>query len=152
MAARRLLIIMVVLLTISTLAAALVPPPDENEESSTSTSSTSTSKEGTTDDAPKADDLIRAQIPVPRGDQRPREIEVAPGDQLALTVTSSESGEVSLPDFGLIEFAGPENPATFNVLIEEEGSFPIRFQGGGKVGTIVAEQAKTKPKAKPKPG
>jgi hypothetical protein len=49
---------------------------------------------------------------------------------------------VSLPDFGLIEFAGPGNPARFDVLIEDEGRFPVRFQGAGTVATIVAENAK----------
>ena len=136
MAARRLLIIMVVLLAISTLAAALVPPPEENQESSSSTStSTRTTQEPT-----KADDLVRSEVPVPERNQAPRQIEVAPGDQLELTVTSGEPGEVSVPDFGLVEFAGPGNPATFNVLIERKGQFPVRFQGSGTVATIVAER------------
>lgn len=129
---------MVVLLTISTLAAALVPPPQESQESSSTTTATSTTTEATTDE-PKADDLIRAEVPVPKGDEAPRQVDVEPGDQLALTVTSGEAGEVSLPDFGLVEFAGPGNPATFNVLVEESGQFPIRFAGAGVVATIVSQ-------------
>ena len=143
MAARRLLIIMVVLLTISTLAAALVPPPEQGEKTSTS-SSTATTKETTKRERPSGSELIRAEVPVPRSGQAPRAVELEPGDQLALAVTSGEPGEVSLPDFGLVEFAGPGNPASFNVLIEESGRFPVRFQGSGTVATIVAEPAKPK--------
>jgi hypothetical protein len=136
-AARRLLIIMVVLLAISTLAAALVPPPEENRgETSSTPTSTSTTTGGP---ARKANDLVRAEVPVPKGGQSPEQIEVESGDQLALTVTSGEPGEVSLPDFGVIEFAGPGNPATFNVLVEDAGEFAVRFQGSGAVATIVAE-------------
>jgi hypothetical protein len=140
MAARRLLIIMVILLAISTLAAALVPPPEVTEEGSTSSTATST-PDGTGKEPPVDGDLVRAEVAVPRGDQAPKRVEVAPGDQLELTVTSREPGEVSLPDFGLIEFAGPGNVATFDVLVEERGEFPVRFQGSGAVATVVARPA-----------
>ena len=131
---------MVVLLAISTLAAALVPPPEENGEGSSSPTTTSTSSRAT-EEAPKAD-LVRSEVAVPKGGHAPRQVDVAPGDQLALTVTSGDPGEVSLPDFGLIEFAGPGDPATFNVLIQDEGEFPVRFQGSGAVATIVAERGR----------
>ena len=140
MAARRLLIIMVVLLTISTLAAALVPPPEEQQETSTSTSTTTTGPDP--EKKPKGGDLVRAEVPVPRRNQAPEEIKVEPGDQLALTVTSGEPGEVSIPDFGLIEFAGPGNNASFDLLIDERGDFPVRFRGSGVVATIVAKPEK----------
>jgi hypothetical protein len=141
-AARRLLIIMVILLTISTLAAALVPPPEERSDESSTSSTTSTTEKQDAESPAKADDLVRSQISVPRKGEAGDQITVAPGDQLALTVSSREPGEVSLPDFGLIEFAGPENDATFNVLIEENGDFPIRFQGSGEVGTIVSKASR----------
>lgn len=147
MAARRLLIIMVVLLTISTLAAALVPPPEQEED--TTSTSTSTTKESTIAERPAGSELVRAEIPVPKAGQSARQVAVEPGDQLALTVTSGEPGEVSLPDFGLIEFAGPGNPATFNLLIEAAGAFPVRFQGSGEVATIVAEPKKERERGEP---
>ena len=137
MAARRLLIIMVVLLTISTLAAALVPPPQERGDTTTSTSTSTTTRERATKE-PKGSDLVRAEVPVPQGGEAPREVRVQAGDQLALVVTSRQPGEVSIPDFGLIEFAGPGNDASFDLLVEEEGRFPVRFQGSGEVATIVA--------------
>jgi plastocyanin len=142
MAARRLLIIMVVLLTISTLAAALVPPPQERGEE-TSTSTSTTTKERTTKE-PRGSDLVRAEVPVPQGDEAPREVRVQAGDQVALVVTSRQPGEVSIPDFGLIEFAGPGNDASFDLLVEEAGQFPVRFQGSGEVATIVAGDAGAK--------
>lgn len=142
MAARRLLIIMVVLLTISTLAAALVPPPQERGGTTTTTSTPTATKERATEE-PTASDLVRVEIPVPNGDEAPREVRVEPGDQLALVVTSRQPGEVSIPDFGLIEFAGPGNTASFDLLIEEDGAFPVRFQGSGEVATIVAKDGKT---------
>ncbi len=50
---------------------------------------------------------------------------------------------MSLPDFGLVEFAGPGDPARFDVLVEEEGRYPVRFQGAGTVATIVAERGQS---------
>ena len=136
MAARRLLIIMVVLLTISTLAAALVPPPEQRSGASSTTTTTAT----THADRAKAGELVEAEVSAQDGKGR-KEIEVEPGDQLALVVTSGAPGEASVPAFGLIEFAGPGSPARFDLLIEKRGEYPIRFQGVGTIGKIVADQS-----------
>src|SRR5215212_11924775 len=124
MAARRLLIIMVILLTISTLAAALVPAPQQPTHSS-STNTTGSTGTSTSEEPEPGSELVRAEVPAESASKRPREIELLPGDQLALVVTSGRAGEASVPDFGLIEFAGPGDPARFDVLVDEAGSYPI---------------------------
>jgi hypothetical protein len=144
MAARRLLIVMVILLTISTLAAALVPPPPEREETSTTSTSTTT----TTGDRPARDGrLVRETISISRsGERAPLEVAARVGDQLALVVESDAPGEVSIPAYGLIEFAGPGDPARFDVLLEEPGRYKVRFDRRGEVARIVATR-----KDEPKP-
>jgi hypothetical protein len=146
MAARRLLIIMVILLTISTLAAALVPAPQQRAGSSSTSSTTSTEK-STSQEPEPGSELIRAEVPAERDRKRPREIDLLPGDQLALVVTSGRAGEASVPDFGLIEFAGPGDPARFDVLVDEAGKYPVRFQGAGEVATIVARTPGNSPQS-----
>jgi hypothetical protein len=137
MAARRLLIIMVVLLAISTLAAALVPPPEERSgTSSTTTTTTSTTRLQRTGGG----ELVEAEVSAQDTKQN-EPIELEPGDQLALVVISRAPGEVSLPSFGLIEFAGPGSPARFDLLVEKAGEYPVRFQGAGEVAKIVADQS-----------
>ena len=136
MAARRLLIIMVVLLTISTLAAALVPPPEERAGTGQTTSSTATTSRSK--EPPTGGRLVDVEVAVRSQRERPREIDVEPGDQLSLLVTSVKPGEVSVPAFGLLEFAGPGSPARFDILIEKAGRYPVHFQGAGTVATIVA--------------
>jgi hypothetical protein len=132
---------MLVLLAISMLAAALVPPPDPATETSTPTSTT-TDRESATGNRPAGSKLVRSEIAVPGGaEARPREIEVDPGDQLSLVVTSGEPGEVRVPDFGLIEFAGPGNTASFDILVEERGRYPVQFRGAGTIAEIVAQPA-----------
>ncbi len=137
MAARRLLIIMVVLLTISTLAAALVPPPEQRQESST-TSTTSTAKPA--GDQARNGRLVKAEVSAQDRAKSDRRISVEPGDQLALEVTSDAPGEASVPDLGLLEFAGPGSPARFDLLFDEAGEYPVRFEGAGTISTIVAEK------------
>ena len=135
MAARRLLIIMVILLTISTLAAALVPPPQERASSTTSSTATTAT---TAEKPPGGGELVRERIAIGRADEEPPTVEVRAGDQLALVVESDAPGELSIPAFGLVEFAAPEDPARFDLLVEETGRYPIRFQGRGTVAQIDA--------------
>ena len=142
MAARRLLIIMVVLLTISTLAAALVPPPEERGSSSTTSTATTT----TAGEDPSGGELVRAEVTVQGEGARARNIQLHTGDQLALTVPSHTAGDVTIPDFGLIDFSEPGAPARFNILVEEEGRFPVRF-GGKTIATIIATDRKSSGKA-----
>ena len=138
MAARRLLIIMVVLLTISTLAAALVPPPQQRDSSTATTSTTTTT---TSEDEPaRGGELVREQISIGNSDGAGPTVRVPVGDQLALRVNSDAPGEIGIPAFGLVEFAGPGNPARFDLLLEEAGRYPIRFQGRGTVAEIVSER------------
>ncbi len=132
MAARRLLLAMLVLLAISTLAAALVPPPEEDEGDDAPPPKT-----GPTRGGGGRGELIEAEIAAfPR--RRPEQIEVSPGDQLAITVTSGRPGQVAIPDLGLLRFASPGSPARFDLFLDREGRFEVRFRREVEVATIVS--------------
>jgi len=80
---------------------------------------------------------------------KPPAIEVAVGDRLALEVTSADTAEIEIPDFGLLETAAAGSPARFDLLLREPGSFPIRVVDGPTVGEISV----TEPvEASPQPG
>lgn len=133
MAARRLLIVLVLLLAASIGAAALAPDRRGSllpEESSSSTTTTSTAVEPTgaalterLDASPDEPETVRAE----------------PGDQLALTVgVPDEPGRtIAIDDFGVTEFAEPEAPARFDLLLRDAGSFAITDERGDVVGRIV---------------
>lgn len=137
---------MVVLLAISTLAAALVPPPeDRDDESSTTSSTTTTTTEPVAEAARTGKQSeskhISAEVSLGGRGARPERIEVSPGDQLSLLVSSPDPGEVSLPDFGLLQFAGPGSPAHFDLLLEEQGEHDVRFRSRGTIATIEVRRA-----------
>lgn len=131
MAARRLIAILVVLMLISTFAAALAPRQRESTETTTTETTTSVAP------TPAGAELIDAVVPA-----RPQEPEVISGrrgDQLGLTVRVSAPAEVAIPELGLIAFATPGDPATFDLLLRERGSFPIEVreaERSGRVATI----------------
>jgi len=139
MAARRLLIIMLLLLGISTLAAAFVPPPEREATRSESSTSKSTSREGL-----PAAELVKREV-TSSGRRAPQRVRVARGDQLTLVVKSDRPGQITVPAFGLIEFAEPGAPARFDILIERQGRFEVNAERQGAVATIVAERPTAQP-------
>jgi hypothetical protein len=140
MAARRLLIVMVLLLAISTLAAALVPPPERRpgETGSTTQAENEPPAKASSGEGRLVEVEVRTQ-----GQGSPRSVHVAPGDQLALTVSTSSPREVTVPAFGLVEFAQPGDPARLDLLIERAGTFEIRQAGTGVVARIVSERKRS---------
>ena len=58
---------------------------------------------------------------------RPIPIRARTGDRLALKVTSRESATVELEGIGPTEDVGPRQPAFFDVLLREDGDYPVRF-------------------------
>ena len=137
MAARRLLILLLAVLAISTIGAALIAPqPADPPPARTTTQGDSR--------APPREAggrLIEASVRVRRA--RPETIRLHPGDQLELTVRSRTPGQVSVPRFGLLEDAGPDEPAELSLLVDEPGDFHVRFApGGGTVAHIVAAPAR----------
>ena len=137
MAARRLLIIMFLLLAISTLAAALVPAPERRADETGQGSSSSTAATAA-EPAPRGD-LVEARL---SAGGKPERVRVSTGDQISLVVSSPQPRDVSLPAFGLIEFAEPGAPARFDLLIEQAGQFDVIAEGEGSVATIVVRRAK----------
>lgn len=138
MAARRLVIVMLVLLGISTLAAALVPGPERG--SPTATGTIEGSSEGDTGSARPASrgSLVERRL---RVSKTPGTVGVRAGDQLRLAVSGSYGDQITIPAFGLTETMTPYAPARFDVLVAEQGSFPIRAEQSGLVGWIVVRPA-----------
>jgi hypothetical protein len=114
-AARRLIAILIVLMLFSTIAAALVEVED---------------------DEPADEPPPRVERPVqPPGDslrervgagaERPHRIEATVGDRLELLVDSERGLQIAIPAFGLIEFAAPNQPARFELLLRTEGEIQV---------------------------
>ena len=130
MAARRLIAILLVLLFLSSLAAALAPVQEGQKVVSSSTSTTSTTAEVPAPpeaDAAEGPRLISQSLNASGG--RPAVVRAKVGDQLQLRVTSQDSGTVELAGLGPTEDVGSEQPAYFDVLLRDDGSFPVRFLG-----------------------
>ena len=135
MAARRLLIILVLLLAASVVAAALAPDRTSRllptSESSTTTTSTTTST------APEpTGEAVTARIDASVKD--PDTVQAFAGDQLALSVAvAAEQGRtISIEALGVTDFAAPEAPAHFDLLLRDEGDYPITDEDGTIVGRL----------------
>jgi hypothetical protein len=132
MAARRLVIVMLVLLCVSTLAAALVPAPESDETPAGGTDTVSEEPArgggatGVETDAAEAR-VLRRRVRV--GSERPPLIRVRPGDELRLSVSGRVGQEISIPAFGLVETLAPYAPAQFDLIVDREGTFPVRAEG-----------------------
>ena len=135
MAAKRLIIVLLVLFGISVAAAAIAPDrqggligADSNSTSSSSTSTTSTSPAPAT----PTGETLTARIDA--SSSRPETVEGFVGDQLELHVASRGNGRViEIGEFGLTDFAAPEAPATFDLLLREPGRFPITDGDSGRI-------------------
>jgi hypothetical protein len=134
MAARRLLLLMLVLLAVSSLAAALISPRSEREQD-TQTGTGRTDRGGDVKGEPTGR-LVRGAIDADA--RRPEAIRLRSGDELALTVRSRPAIQVEIPAFGLLEDAGRDDPALFDVLADRRGRFDVRTLAPGRtIGTIV---------------
>jgi hypothetical protein len=141
MAARRLIAVMLVLLFLSSLAAALAPVERGEDTSTTSTDPVTEAVE-----VPSGD-LVRATLRHRPGEP-PQRIPASVGDQLQLRVTSNRVATVELVGLGPTEDVDPLAPALFDVLLEDEGRFPVRELGesGRTLGVIVVSpRAPTEP-------
>jgi len=116
------------MLFLSSLAAALAPVqqgPTEGGSSESSTTESTTSAGGAPETASSEPQLIRQGLDAAQA--RPLLIRASLGDQLQLRVTSERPGTVELVGLGPTEDVGPDQPAFFDVLLESEGTFPIRI-------------------------
>ena len=131
MAARRLIAILLVLLFLSSLAAALAPVPEGVNSTSTDSAETTTGPEpaAPSDGADKPfEPRLISQSVDSRAEKEPL-IRATEGDQLELRVTSWRPGTLELGGLGPTADVGPRQPALFDVLLREEGSYPVRFLG-----------------------
>jgi hypothetical protein len=130
MAARRLIMVLLVLLFLSSLAAALIPV----ERSSTSDSSTTTTTQPATADT--AGQLLVRRLDA--RDNKPKTIRMRLGDQLQLSVEAGGPNQVEIPAFDQLEPVDLGSPATFDLLPDAAGRYPVKLVLGNRtVGRIV---------------
>jgi hypothetical protein len=137
-AARRLLIVMLVLLGVSTVAAALVPVDRDALRDESTTTSTRADKRTPTGA------LVEASIGA--GAPKLKAVRMQVGDQLQLRVTSPQAHEVEIPALDELEDVDPDAPATFDLLLFDEGTYNVRLvESGRRIGRIVVERQKSAP-------
>jgi hypothetical protein len=146
MAARRLIIVLLVLFGISVAAAAIAPDRKGGLIGASSSDSTSASSTTSDSSAPSAAAGVTLTARIDAGSARPEAVNGFVGDQLELAVTSREKGRViEIDEYGVTEFAGPNAPAEFNLLLRDPGRFPITDGGGGRiVGRLVVRERERK--------
>ena len=128
MAARRLIAILLVLLFLSSLAAALAPVQEGTRtDSSSASSTTSTADTPTLSDDEAVDEGRLVAQSVDASGERPAVVRARVGDRLELRVTSQRPGTVELEGLGPAEDVGPRQPAFFDVILRDDGSFPVQF-------------------------
>ena len=132
-AARRLIALLLVLLFLSSLAAALAPVQDGMRDgSSTGSDSTGTAEAPIPPEADTAEERRLVTESVQASGERPAVVRLRVGDRLRLTVKSRRSGTVELENLGQAEDVGPNQPAYFDVLPRDDGTFPVRFIASGR--------------------
>src|SRR6476646_3772856 len=120
MAARRLVVVMIVLLAISTLAAALIPAPKALHQT---TAPIQRQPPKPPPPIPSSGALVKARFDA--ASPRPGEVRVQPGDELWLQFSAPRAGVVEIPAFGLLKAVDPVVPASFDVIVDRAGTFPV---------------------------
>ena len=135
MAARRLIIVLLVLFGISVAAAAIAPDRQGGLIGASDSDSTSTSSSSTTSASPApttaAGETLTVRIDA--SSARPETLEGFVGDQLELSVRSRNGQVIEIGEYGVTDFAAPNAPATFDLLLREPGRFPITDGDNGRV-------------------
>jgi hypothetical protein len=136
MAARRLIIVLLVLFGISVAAAAIAPDRKggligASDETSTSTADSSTTSTSPAPARSSTGEALTARIDA--STTRPETAKGFAGDQLELNVRSSKPRTIEIGGYGVTDFAGPETPAAFNLLLRDPGRFPITDADSGRI-------------------
>ena len=148
MAARRLVVVLVLLLIASAVAAALAP----NRRSALLPESTTTTTTAAADDPDPTGEALTDRIEA--STSRPETVAAFVGDQYEIDVGSKRGRTIAIEPLGLSEFAGPESPAHFDLLLREPGTIPITDAGSGAVvgRIVVSEPAGERAAGKGNPG
>lgn len=143
MAARRLIFILLLLLVASVVAASLAP----NRRTIVSTPSTS-STPAPREPSPLPGDSLRLRASA----SKPATVEAFVGDQVELTISSDPARTIMIEPLGLTEFAEPDSPAHFNLLLRDAGAIPITDGDGNVVGRLQVSEPGAGSGSKGKPG
>ena len=133
MAARRLIIVLLVLFGISVAAAAIAPDRQGGLIGASDSDSTSTSSTTSTSPAPTTAAGETLTVRIDASSARPETVEGFVGDQLELNVRSRNGQVIEIGQYGVTDFAAPNAPATFDLLLREPGRFPITDGDSGRI-------------------
>lgn len=136
MAARRLIVILVLLLAASVVAASLAPDRTRTALPGSSTTTDSTDSRRAQPSGEALSDRIEASP------EDPKTVEAFVGDQIELAVGSSSPRTIVIEPLGLSDFAGPDSPAHFNLLLSDAGTIPITDERGAVVGRLQVSDPK----------
>lgn len=120
---RRALLLFAIVLGLAAVAASLAPPPDAGREGERQRPSPRA--EPSRPDAPAAE----AAVAFDAGARRPARRRVAVGEHVTVTVGVRAAGQVEIRDLGLLQFAAPGTPATFDVVATRPGRYEVTFAG-----------------------
>ena len=144
---RRALLLFAIVLGLAALAASMSrtrdsDPAQETTPSSATPSSPSPSAEPQAEATPAPSAGTTLSFDAERDQSRALET----GRAAVVEVSVDEPGQVSIPLLGLDEPAQPLTPARFDVLVSDEGDYPLVFAPAAgdeerEVGTLVVEPA-----------
>ena len=133
MAARRLILVMLFLLVLSSAVAALIPVERDALDGSSSSTTTTTAPE-----PPATGELVKHRLDAQA--KKPETIRIAKGDQLELTVSSTEPGQVEIAALGVLEDVDRFFPAHLDLLPADQGTYPVRLvpdEPAGDLGRVI---------------
>jgi hypothetical protein len=122
----------VIAVALAALAAALSAPPPERD-----TGERAYRPQGTA----AAGEVVTVDFDA--GRHPPRRDTIRAGSHVVVRVQAPRPGEVAFKRLGLLETATPAAPATFDLLLEDPGTYDATFRpadgGSLRVGTLVVE-------------
>ncbi len=126
MAGRRFLLLIALLLGLTAVAASLVPrdrssSPNAGEPSAAQPAGATT--ESRTETLTASED--------------PQRLVIERGELIALEVSADERDAVSIPGLGLMDAVDPDSPATFTILADVPGDYPVELlEADRRIGTL----------------
>jgi hypothetical protein len=134
---RRAVLLFAIVLGLTAIASSVAPPPREATRNGAPATTEAPAP------APAPPEPIRTlgfEYPVPGS--RPRSVTLEKGAHVVIAVRANTPGEAAVPRLGLTDDADPDTPASFDVLISDDGRYDVLFapvSGGApsRLGTLV---------------
>ena len=119
---RRALFLFAIVLGLAAVAASLAPAPDDRREGEPPRARTQPAQ-GARAAEPGPVVTFRAAA------EQPSRRRIATGEQVTVRVETAAPGQVEIPQLGLLQFATPDTPAVFDVLVPSAGRYEVTYTG-----------------------